>query len=408
MKKLIILTFPLFIYAQSLKSLIESAELNNNLVIAKEFIKEAKHKNIDSKKSSYLPTFDIGGFYQSSNAKPIMEAGDVYSGYAKIGFDIYDGGKKSALLQEAKSEYKAADHDTHEIKKSLALDIIENFYAVKNFQASLKAKEDAKNSLQEQLLRVKKYFEAGLATKDDIQRLQAAYDTNMYEIESIKLQIATLFKYLELKTGVKVDKLDESGFKKFTDDGFEQSDIVKSLIAKKNALLSSAESISSAYYPYIKIEDSYSLYGYDRSNSLHPKGLDNQNKIVLSANMRIFDFKTLDKSKEAVMLSAKALANEILYKAKEQKADYEIAVLKINTQKIKIKSASSALEASSSAFKTIEEKYSAGIVDYVVYLDALKSRTDAYAVYKSALNELETAYAMYYYYSGKNLTEYIK
>ncbi|MEK6659596.1 MAG: TolC family protein [Campylobacterota bacterium] len=408
MKKLILLVIPAFIFAQNLKSLIEFAEQNNNLVIAGTLNQEAQNKNIDSKKSAYLPTIDVGAYYQSLEDKTPTQAGNIYSGYAKVGFDIYDGGKKSSLLEQAKNEHTARKHDVSEIKKSLALDITKDFYGVKSLNASLAAKEDAVKSLQEQLARIKKYYEAGLATKDDIDRLQSAYDTNIYETESLKLRILTTMKSLELKVGKKIDTLDDSSFKELVHEEFENSDAVNSLMAKERALMSSADSIESAYYPQIKVEDTYSLYGYDRTDTLHPQGLDNQNKIMLSANMRLFDYGTLSDAKQAVAISSQALGSEVQYKIKEQKMQYELSLARIDTSKIKIKSASSALAAAQSAFKTINEKYNAGIVDYVIYLDALTSKTSAGSLYETSLNELEIAYAMYYYYSGKNLAEYIK
>lgn len=272
----------------------------------------------------------------------------------------------------------------------------------------MRAKKDARTSLHEQLERIKKYYEAGLATKDDIDRLQAAYDTNGYETESLKLDIFSAFRSLELKVGKKVDALDDSSFKEVLNEDMELSDAVNSLIAKQNALIESAESIHSAYYPQIRIEDTYSIYGYDRADTLHPKGLDDQNRIFLSANMRLYDFGALSEAGEVLRINSQALKSEVSYRIKEQKMNQEIAQERILTSKIKIKSALSALVSAKSAFKTINEKYNAGIVDYVIYLNALTSRTDARALYEASLNELQNAYAMYYYYSGKDITEYIK
>ncbi|WP_321778704.1 hypothetical protein [Sulfurimonas sp.] len=59
-------------------------------------------------------------------------------------------------------------------------------------------------------------------------------------------------------------------------------------------------------------------------------------------------------------------------------------------------------------FLTISKKYDAGIVDNVVYLDALSSQTTAKALYETSLNDLEVAFATYYYYAGKNIEEFIR
>ena len=108
------------------------------------------------------------------------------------------------------------------------------------------------------------------------------------------------------------------------------------------------------------------------------------------------------------MLTSQALNSQIAYMSKEQALSYKLALSRIDTAKIRIATAKSALNAATSAFTTIEKKYNAGIVDYIVYLDALTKKTSSKALYKSGLNELEIAYAILYFYSGKNIKEELK
>ncbi len=408
MKRLLFLLAPALLFGDDLKSLLEYAKNNNDLLVSSKFAQDAKAQEIESKKSAYFPTIDVGAFYKSTEERNLMQAGDVYSGYAKAGLDIYDGGRKSSLLDQAKNEHKASEHDTNEMKKALSLDITKDFYAIKSLEASLVAKQDASKSLQEQLLRIKKYFEAKLATRDDIDRLQAAYDTNMYDIEALRFQILSTHKLLELKVGKNIDSLDSSNFKETLLQNLENSDAIASMMAKESSLRNGAESINSGYYPQIRVEDSYNIYGYERADAAHLAGVDNQNVLMLSANMRIFDYGTLSDAKQAVIVNSYALKAQVAYKTKEQKMQQELALFRIETGEIKIKSAKSALVAATSAYTTINEKYNVGVVDYIVYLNALTAKTGAKALYETSLNELEVAYASYYYYSGKNLEEFIK
>ena len=336
------------------------------------------------------------------------QAGDIYSGFAKLSFDIYDGGKKSALLKKSEHEFKASSFETKSTKKSLSLKIVEDFYNIKSFESALASRQEAKNSLYEQLQRMMQFVIAKVATSDDVDRLQAAYDTNIYEMESLKFKIISLKKALELKVGKKIVNFDDSKFKEFEKRELELTDNIKALIANKDALISGADSLSSIYYPQIKIEDTYSIYGYDRYDASHPKGLDNQNKLLLSLNMRLFDMGSVSKSKEAILINSQALNTELSYSKKEQNMFYDLALEAIEIGKVKIKSAKSALVSAKSAFKTISKKYDAGIVDNIVYLDALTSQTEAKALYDRALNDLEIAYASYYYYAGKNIEDFLK
>lgn len=395
-------------FADSLKSILDSAHQNNNLVLSSKFSKDAKEREIESKKSDYFPTIDIGASYKNTSDITLFQIRDIYAGYAKVEMDIYDGGVKSSQLERAKDEFRASSHDEAQMKKSLSLQIVQDFYTIKSLESSLRAKEDARKSLEEQLKRIKQFYDAKLATQDDIDRLQASYDRNSYEIESLNFEMLSAKKSLELKVGKEIESFDASGFKETELFDVEPSDEIKSLSYKESAIKNSAEALEGAYYPNVKLEDTYTVYGYDDIAPNHPAKIDRQNVLMLSMNMRIFDYGSTSESKQALILNSKALNEEIKYMSKEQKMQHEISVSRVKSSKLKIKSAKSSLTSASSAFETVNEKYNAGIVDYVIYLDALSAKTDASALYEKSLNDLEVAYAMFYYYGGKKLEDFIK
>ncbi len=395
-------------FAESLKSILDSAHQNNNLVLSSKFAKEAKEREIESKKSDYFPTIDIGASYKNTSDITLFQIRDIYAGYGRVELDVYDGGVKSSQLERAKDEFRASSHDEAQMKKSLSLQIVQDFYTIKSLESSLRAKEDARKSLEEQLERIKQFYDAKLATQDDIDRLQASYDRNSYEIESLNFEMLSAKKSLELKVGKEIESFDESSFKESEFSDFEENDDIKSLAFKERAIKNSAEALEGAYYPNVKLEDTYTLYGYDDIAPSHPAKIDRQNVLMLSMNMRIFDYGSTNESKQALILNSKALNEEVKYMSKEQKMQHEIAKARVKSSKQKIRSANSSLKAASSAFETVNEKYNAGIVDYVIYLDALSAKTDASALYEKSLNDLEVAYAMFYYYGGKKLEDFIK
>ena len=406
--KLLILLVPALLGAENLHELITLAQEKNDILLAKKLTQSAKTKELASKKSEYFPTVDLGGFYKRDDAVSPFQAGDVYSAYAKVDLDIYDGGRRSAQVDAKKETLKSAAFDTTAFKKSLALDVTKNFFAIKNLQASLNAREEAQKTLKAQLERIKQFYDAKMATLDDVERVQADFDTNLYNIQTIRFQILSLKSLLELKVGKKIASFEPSSFQKEKKSSFESLEDIKAARAQRSAINHNANAVDSYYYPNIRVEDKYSLYNYDRLDPLankFAKPLENQNVLLLSANIRLFDFGRLAKTKEALKLNAAALQSQIEYKTKEQKMQYSLALARIETAKLKIKSSKSALNAATSAFETIEKKYNAGIVDYIVYLDALTKRTSTKALYESSLNDLEVAYATYYYYSGKNILE---
>ncbi len=407
-KFILFLILAIFAYGDNLKELINYTNDHNKLLLSKKLSTKAKIQELKSTQSSSMPTIDIGGFYQSLNERTLTVAGDIYSGYAKISYDIYDGGRKSSITKQKEDELKSTQFEKIAFQKSLVLQIVQEFYAIKNIEATLNSLKEKQAALNAQLQRVKKFFKANLSTKDDVDKLQSAYDTNAYNIESLKFQKSMAFKQLELKVGKNIASLDESKFQKHMLDDMQINDTIKSLEHKKSSLKNLANSISSAYLPQINISDTYNVNGYKRYDALHPKGLDNQNKIMLNINLRVFDGGAISKNKQALIINSKAINTQIQYYTQEQKMLYELSISRIKTAKLKIKSASSALKSAKSAYKTIEEKYKAGIVDNVAYLDALSVQTASLSLYEKSLNDLEIAYAIYYYYTGKNIEEFIQ
>lgn len=408
MKKALFLLLPILIYADSLKDILEFAHQNNSILESKKYIKEAKKSEVASRKSAYYPKIGVGASYQNISDASMFQIEDTYAIYGKLELDIYDGGAKSALHDKAKNELFSSVHDELSTKESLSLEITKSFYTILSLKSRMKALLDAKVSLGEQLDRVKQFYEARLATEDDVQRLKAAYDKGSFEIESLNFEIISAKKYLELRVGKSIDALEESNFKDVLSLEYEQSDDIKSLTYQERAIKSGAKAQDAIYYPKIKLEDTYTKYEYGSADTNNPFKIDKQNVAMITLNMTLYDNSASSEAKQALILNAKALNEEIKYRMDEQKIEQEIALQRIKSQKLKIQSAKSSLVASSSAFTTVDEKYRARIVDYITFLDALSTKTEAVATYESSLYELESAYAIYYFYSGKKLEEFIK
>ncbi|MBN2815196.1 MAG: TolC family protein [Campylobacterales bacterium] len=411
MRKILLLALPFLLSAEGLKELLEHAQKSNELIVSKGIASEAKMSEVTSSKSSYFPTVDVGAFYQRYDEASPFSPTATYSGFATVGFDVYSGGEKSNKLQQKKEEYRSSQYEYEATKKDISLSIVEDFYNYKTLQAKLDARLEASKAVEAQLHRMQRFYDAALATNDDVDRLQSAYDNNIYNIESIKFEMLKVKKSLELKVGKKIEHLDTSSFVKDSVAITDELDSIKALRAQKSAALSAAETIDSYYYPQIRVEDTYSFYGYEEIPSIMGAALDlptEQNKLMATLNLRLFDFGAIGESKEAVMLSANALGEQIRYQNKEQKMQQELALERIETAKLNIQSASSALRAANSALKTITKKYNNGIVDNVVYLDALSSQTESKSTYEASLNNLELAYALYYYYNSQKLEEFLQ
>jgi outer membrane protein TolC len=400
-----------FVLCEDLKSLLDYASNNNSLIKSSKYQMLSKKSELSSANSDFLPTIDLGGFYRRDDDPTPFQPGSTYGADLKLGFDIYDGGKKLHTQKQKEDELSAAKHSMEEKRQLLYLHIVESYFNLQSLYSSLKSNQDALRAVRKQLQRVRKFYKAGLSARENVDRLKYAYENTLHQIEYIKLQIFQFKSRLELLVGKKIGKIEHSSFRKIncsTEDDLEK---IKALKDTRSALINQSETIASHYYPNIRVEDSYSVYDYDEKPRLLGKTLDllnNQNRVMLSASMRLFDFERLKKQKEALKLKANALDEQIKYKKQEQNMQVNIAKQRIKTQEFNIKSSRSALKAAKSHLKTITKKYAAGLVDNITYLDALSNKTMALAMYKKALNDLEIAYANYYYYCNKNFEELLK
>ncbi len=406
-KKISFLIIPAFIYADGLHSLLEFATSNNKIVASNVLTEQAKKSEVESSQSAYYPTIDAGAFYKRDDDATPFQAGDTYSAYAKVGVDIYDGGRKSNTIKQNKAVLKSSEYSSLAYKKSLQLQIVQDFYNIKSAKSTLDALQETDKQLFASLERIKKFFAVGSVTKDDVDRLKAAYSNNTYKISSMEYQLLSLKKLLGIKVGKKIDTLDNSSIKIPQDIQKELSDAILSLQANASSLTFTADSLNALYSPQLRLEDTYSVYDYGREVP-HAPTLYNQNVVMLTLNMRLYDNGTISKQKESILIQKDALNKKIEQLEDEQNINVELSLLKIETVKAQIQSAKSSLTSSASAFETVSEKYEAGLVDYVTYLDALSIKTVAKAQYETALNNLQIAYASYYYNTNKNIKDFIK
>ena len=215
MKQLLLLSIvPALMFGDDLQSLLEFAKQNNNLINASKISVQSKAKELESARNNYYPTLDASAFYKRDDDASPFQPGTTYGASAKIGFDIYDGGKKSYTQKQKESEHKSASLSYKDTTKSIVLSITQRYYNLKSLQSALQARVEAAKAVKAQLERIQHFYEAQLATSDDVDRLQSAYDSNTYAIESLKFQITTLKKGLELQVGKKIDSLEDSHFLK--------------------------------------------------------------------------------------------------------------------------------------------------------------------------------------------------
>jgi len=415
MRILLGLALPLFIFAQSygLKTLVDHANQENELIKAKEINIQSKQKEIEAAESAYWPTVDVGASHSILSPNYIASPGQVSSAFAAISVDLYDGGRKDALLRGKGFEHEASLFEKRAFEKSITLEIVRHYYGIQKLKATISALQERSTELKAQIKRVKKFKGAGLATGEEVDKLQAVYDNNDYTLANTKLTLVTSEENLKLLSGLPAKHLKSDRFTEPKNIRFEVFENTKMLQAKANAIGETSNAIDAGYKPQVNLSDTYHKSHYDDTVSLAGLSgdgflVDNQNKLMISVNMRLFDNGRMSKESEAVKYQKMALLSQIDYAEKEQKMNFKLAGKSLETTRTKLKSANSALKAAKSTYSVLKQKFEVGLVDNIAFLDALTQQTLAQARYKETIYDYEIRKSIYYYYAGKSPKEFIR
>ncbi len=409
------LFLPLCIFAQSygLRTLVESANKENGLIEAKEIRIKAKQEEVEAAKSAYWPTVDIGASHSYISPNNIVNPGQTSSAFATVNLEIYDGGRKSALLEAKRYEHEAALFEKRAFEKSITLEIVRHYYGFQKLGATLQALEERSTELQAQIKRIKKFKSAGLSTQEEVDKLQAEYDSNEYTMANTKLELLRSERNLELLSGLSEIELQKNVFKEPENIQFELFENIKMLQANANAVGEKSHAINARNRPQINISDTYNKSRFDDTVSLGDLSgdgllLDHQNKVMISVNMRLFDNGRISKESEAVKYQKMALLSEIDYAKEEQMMNYNLSQKSLETIRTRLKSAKSALRAAKSTYGALKNKFEVGLIDNIAFLDALTQKTVAQSRYKETLYDYEIGKSIYYYYAGKDPKEFIR
>ena len=412
MKILIGLIAPMFVFAQGygLVTLVENANKANSLIKAKEISIKARQKEVEAAKSAFWPTIDVGAAQSYMSPTTVVSPGETSTAYAIVNVELYDGGRKSALLNAKRYEEEASFFEKSAFEKSITLQIVQHYYGLQKLKAILGALDERSSELREQIIRVKKFKTAGLSTQEDVDKLQAEFDGNDYTMANTRLEILRSEKNLQLLSGLPAKDLKRNYFLEPKNVQFEVFEKIKMLEANANAVGENANAISAGNKPQINLSDTYNKYRYDDTVSI--SGLDvlqdHQNSLNISVNMRLFDNGKISKESEAVKYQKLSLLSEIEYAKSEQEMNFHLSEKSLETIRTRLKSAKSALRAAKSTYGVLKEKFEVGLVDNIAYLDALTQKTLAQSRYKETVYDYEIGKSIYYYFAGKDPKEFIR
>ena len=415
MRIIIGVLLPLLVMAQShdLKTFMTAASENNGLLKSKEINVKSKEQEMEAAKSAYWPTVDIGGDYSVQTPNYLASPGRTGNVFVSANLNLYDGGRKEAILKSKNFEHQASLFEKAAFKKSIVLKIVKYFYGIQTQKAVLKALEERAKELEAQIVRVKKFKGAALSTQEDIDKLISVYENNNFTIENTRLLLETNQENLHLISGISAKQLKRNYFLEPHHIQFEYFETIKILQAHANAIGENASAINAGYMPQVNLSDTYHKAHFD--DRMIVPGLsgdgflvDHQNKLGFSVNMRIFDNGKMAKKSEAVKYQKLSLFSQVDHAKREQHMHFKLANKSLSAERTKLKSVKAALKAAQSTYRVIRQKFEVGLVDNIAFLDALAQRTLAEARYKETVYGYEVSKSIYYYYAGKDPEEFIR
>ena len=414
MRIILFVCLPLFVFAQSygLKNFIENAHKTNGLIKAKALTVHAKEQEVEAAKSAYWPTLDIGADYTFQSPNYMVSPGQAGNAFIAANLNIYDGGRKEAVLRGKGFAHEASLFEKTAFEKSITLTIAQHYYGIQSLKATLQALQERAKELNAQIERVKKFKLTGLATQEEVDKLQSVYDNNQYSMENTKLAIETREENLKLISGLPAIHLKRNYFLEPRNVHFEWFETIKILQANANAVGENAKAIDAGYRPQVNLSETYHQSHFDDLAPIPGGGdaflIEHQNKVGISVNMRLFDHGKMSKESEAVKYRKMALLSRLDQAKKEQRMHFSLAKHNLHTTKAKMRSAKSALKAATSTYRVLKQKFEVGLVDDIAFLDALAAKTLAESRYRESVYDYEVKKSIYYYYAGKDPKEFIR
>ncbi len=398
---------PFCLSAQDLTQLINES-LQNQLVESSKYNIQSIKDTLSSTQKGYLPKLTVGVQYSDTNKETVSVPDSSTVSSANISYLLYDGGKKETLYNALDANIKGANENLNSLKNSLALQVV-NYYF--NYQSLLCKKEAVIkeiDTLKAEQTRLKRFFEAGTATSDEVDKITSRVQSANVTLHETELQLQTILHNLEYLTVNKVDIEKGSTIKELQKPKPLLRSDIKALEYDMQAQIETAKGEKSADYPSVTLNNTYSYYDMDYDNRSLDSGLEEQNIFSVNFSWNLYDFGSTQKSYESAYKQYQGIRSRYEYEKNKANVDLKLARKSYEIGKLKILSADAALKAANSTYEVIEAKYRNGLVDNVAYLEALSEKFSALSALKTAKFDLEIKKADIIYHSGEDIWEYVK
>jgi outer membrane protein TolC len=408
--------------AHDLIGLIDALD-QNELVKSYDYQIKSLNSQIISTNLGYLPKIELG---VSSRITQVIEPEDAFSlepteiapnMSAKASWVLFDGFYKMNLSNDLSAQKEGMQYDKATLMADLSLNLTKLYFSIQNQQEDIKAQRQKMDMLKAQQTRLEKFYQSGVVTQDEVEKIKAAILSNQINIDNIKYQVDKMMLQMQIFTNQQILTLDPVTFVEPTDETFIESDEIMALKAKIRSLEAKIGQVHSEHWPKLVVMDEY-IYTYFPDDYEYPsmtmgsmdielKSPEQQNKVSFSVSMNLTDFGVTTFKADGIYQQLLALKEQLIYKKREAMSEYNLSVKYIKIAKQNIETAKQNVVANQKTFNAIDKKYKARVVDNVAYLDALSNLIAARSSLQKAKNAYQIELANYYHNKGETIKERI-
>lgn len=345
----------------------------------------------------YLPTFDLNlNAFNTSKDRLLIEPKNNLSASFIINALLYDG-KRSANIKLSDKNYQLQKTKIKQSKNQIALNLIKLYYTYLTLEKNIEYQEKNIDYLNAELNRLNSLKNAGLKSFDELAIFTANVSLKKAQVLEFQVKKDEVLRTIHLLTNSTLIPSVENKIQ-LLDNQNTSFDVVISDIKSELALLNK-EVKKANFYPSIYLQDNLtfanSKYNYsafmpfDSIARTKIKEKTAKNTILLGVKINLFSFFADKKALESAKLQNLAAKLKNTFDKKQNETNIENIKAQIKTNKALIKANKERLKASELAFESIRQKYEAGLVSYVEYLNALELNEAANAALTLSKNDLE-------------------
>ena len=320
------------------------------------------------------------------------------------------------MIRERTATYRSSVANAEYAKQSIYLQVIQEYYSYFNNLSQLLSLKRKYEEVLSDETRVKKLYDAGLSTIDDLESLRSQLSLTEYQIADMKLSVEQNLLMLKYLTNLDFDGLSRQDIATPRLSSEEQRQDIIALSEQTKAL--EFQKRQYHFYPTITLADNYSYrieapaFINDTSNpnasffkAMYP---DHSNTISLTATFQLFDKIATGFQRQSYQLNKLSKQKELAYKQAEKAKDEALYRKRLEIARSQIRSSEASLKSANISFENVRKRYNSQLVNFTDYLRSLSTKYDAESTYNQALNNYELQKANYIFYSGQQIQDYVK